>query len=185
MRQSYSVLEEIELGGKGNYRRAQADAALDRTQWDVRQRELEVVALVYQKFEAALSSRRKLELLHQTTRLNDQLADNARQLRNAGRLTGGDVLIAEAEAFDSRQAEVQAGYDQQIAQLELRALLGIADNVGLSPQGELDLPPVADPASEELVAAALEFQPELQAKAAAPRRPTRRRPWRAPTPGPM
>jgi cobalt-zinc-cadmium efflux system outer membrane protein len=95
------------------------------------------------------------------------LAADSRQLRDAGRLTGGDVLIAEAEASDARQAELQAGSDQQLAQLELRAVLGMSDNTELLPEGELNLPPVADPAGQELVATALENQPELQAKAAA------------------
>jgi cobalt-zinc-cadmium efflux system outer membrane protein len=168
MRQSYSILQEFETGGKGTYRRGAAAAGLDRAQWDLRQHELEVRSSVYAKFAALLNAARKLELAHETATLNSQFADNSRALLNAGKATGGDTLLAQEEAADSRQAEIAAETERSAAEIELRNLLGLADPGELRPEGEVTLPEDRGPIDLEAISAgASDNQPQVRAKAAA------------------
>ncbi len=168
IRQSYSVLQEIETGGKGTYRRGEAAAGVDRAQWELRQRELELRAAVYVKFAALLSTTRKLELARETTRLNSQFVDNIRSLLNAGKAAGGDLLIAQEDVSDARQAELAAAAERSVAEADLRLTLGLADPGELMPQGEIALPDAEGPIDfDALSAAAGDNQPEVRAKAAA------------------
>ncbi len=182
-RQSYTVLQEIELGHKGNFRRSQAQATIRRTSWEIAQKELDVRADVYRKYQALLMARGKLQLAQDASELNRQLAANARSLLDAGKVTGADLLVAQAEAGDSRQAELIGEVEVAAAEVDLRSSLGIAEGVQLVPQGGLNLPiemPIAVSAAninaniedrsasiELLVQSALQTLPEVQAKAAA------------------
>ena len=168
IRQSYSVLQEIETGGKGTYRRGEAAAGVDRAQWELRQRELELRAAVYVKFAALLSTKRKLELARETTRLNSQFVDDVRSLLNAGKAAGGDLLIAQEEVSGARQAELAAAAERSVAEADLRLTLGLADPGELMPQGDIALPDEQGPIDfDALSAAAGDSQPEVRAKAAA------------------
>ncbi len=133
IRQSYSLLQEVETGGKGQYRRGQALAGMDRVQWELRQRELELQSAVYLKFQALLNAARKIDLAHETTRLNVELAANARTLLNAGKVSGADLLIAEEEAIVTRQLEIAATGDRTVAELDLRPYWGWPTPVNCSP----------------------------------------------------
>ncbi|HEV2971362.1 MAG TPA: TolC family protein [Pirellulales bacterium] len=168
IRQSYSLLQEIETGGKGGFRRGQASAGVQRTGWELRGRELDLTADVYRKFQAVLLARQKLDLSRETVALNVQLAANAHSLLQAAKVSGADVVIAEQEALDSRQAEMVAESELRTARLELRSTLGIAEVVQLEPQGDLKLPQqAASPSLNTLVQAALATRPEIFAKTAA------------------
>ncbi len=168
IRQSYSLLQEFERGGKGNYRRGEAGAAFARSDFERRAKELALAADVYRRFEAVLVARQKLDLARETSRLNDQLAEDAGTLLQAAKATGADVLVARQEALDSHQLESVAEADLQLARLELRAALGIAEDVQLETQGELRLVERLERESPNtLVQTALANQPELAAKVAA------------------
>ncbi|HEV3415283.1 MAG TPA: TolC family protein [Pirellulales bacterium] len=168
IRQSYSLLQEIETGGKGGFRRGQANAGVQRTEWELRGRELDLAVDVYRKFQAVLLARQKLDLARETAALNIQLANNARPLLQAAKVTGADVVIAEQEALDSRQAEAIAESELRMARLELRSSLGIAEELQLEPSGGLRLPQQPASASlNTLVQAALATRPEIFAKTAA------------------
>jgi cobalt-zinc-cadmium efflux system outer membrane protein len=167
-RQSYTLLQEIETGGKGKFRRGGANAAVQRTGWELRTRELATAADVYRKFQAVLAARQKLDLVAETYRLNQQLAENAAALLQAGKVTGGDLVIARQEALDSRQAEAVAESELRLARLELQTTLGITEPVQLDPQGELRFSPPTDFAElNTFVQSALATQPEIFAKMSA------------------
>ena len=168
VRQSYSLLQEIETGGKGGFRRGAAQAGVQRTEWEVRQSELAIAADVFRKFQAILVARQRLELARETNRLNEQLATGAHALLQAGKVSGADLVIAEQEALDSRQAVLVAESNLRLAGIELRSVLGMADDVRLEPQGDLRLassPTATDVNS--LLRVALATQPEVFAKEAA------------------
>jgi cobalt-zinc-cadmium efflux system outer membrane protein len=167
IRQSYTVLQEFERGGKGGFRRGQANAAVQRTEWEQRAKELAVAADVYRRFQGVLFAREKLELARETGRLNQRLAQDARALLQAGKVTGSDLVIAEQEALDSRQAEAIGEAELRTARLELRSALGIADELQLEPQGDLHFPPQPTTSLNGLMQGALDAQPEVFAKAAA------------------
>lgn len=167
IRQSYSLLQEIERGGKGGFRRGQANAAVQRTEWEQRAKELAVAADVYRRFQGVLFAREKLDLARETGRLNQRLAQDARSLLQAGKVTGADLVIAEQEALDSRQAEAIGEAELRSARLELRSALGIADELQLEPQGDLHFPPQPTTSLNGLMQGALDAQPEVFAKAAA------------------
>jgi cobalt-zinc-cadmium efflux system outer membrane protein len=168
IRQSYSLLQEIETGGKGKFRRGGANAAVQRTGWELRARELATAADVYRRFQAVLAARQKLELLRETSRLNQQLAENAAALLQAGKVSGADLVIAQQEALDSRQAEAVAESELRLARLELQTALGISEPLQLEPQGELRLSPPTEYAElNSFVQAALAAQPEIFAKMSA------------------
>lgn len=168
IKQSYTVLQEIERGGKGNYRRGGANAAFARADWQRRSKELTLVGDVYRRFQAVLIARQKLELARETRRLNERLAEDARSLLQAAKATGADVLIAQQEALDARQSETVSESELQLARLELRSALGISEEVQLDPQGELRLPERSAADNPEiLVQGALANQPEIMANVAA------------------
>jgi outer membrane protein, heavy metal efflux system len=165
IRQSYTVLQEFERGGKGGFRRGQANAAVQRTEWEQRAKELAVAADVYRRFQGVLFAGGKLELTRETGRLNRQLAENARALLQAGKVSGADLVIAEQEALDSRQAEAIGESELRTARLELRTALGIADELQLEPQGDLHFPPQPPTSLNGLIQGAIAAQPEVFAKA--------------------
>ncbi len=186
IRQSYSALEEIELGHKGEYRRGVASAQARKTSWELAQQQLDVRADVYRKFQALRFARERLALASQTAGINRHWADNAPQLLNAGKLTPGDVIVSDAEAADSDQVVASVQLEISAAQADLKATLGLDDQTELVPQGEIDLPPVdvtglpqanlpagapsgLTPLNESaaLEQIALDALPELQAKTAA------------------
>jgi outer membrane protein, heavy metal efflux system len=167
IRQSYTVLQEFERGGKGGFRRGQANAAVQRTEWEQRARELAVAADVYRRFQGVLFAHGRLELTRETGRLNQKLAKNARTLLQAGKVSGADLIIAEQEALDSRKAEAIGEAELRTARLELRSVLGIADELQLEPQGDLHFPPQPSPSLNGLIQRALDAQPEVIAKGAA------------------
>jgi cobalt-zinc-cadmium efflux system outer membrane protein len=168
IRQSYSLLQEIETGGKGKFRRGQAGAAVQRTGWELRARELATAADVYRKFQAVLAARQKLQLASEASRMNRQFAENAAALLQAGKVTGGDLVLARQEALNSRQAEVVAQSELRVARLELQTALGITEPLDLEPQGDLQLSPPTDNADlNGVVQAALANQPDVFAKMAA------------------
>jgi outer membrane protein, heavy metal efflux system len=167
-KQSYSLLQEIETGGKGKFRRGEASAAVNRSGWELRARELATAADVYRKFQAILAARRKLQIATDARRMNQQFAENAAALLQAGKVSGGDLLLARHEALDSRQAEAVAQSELQLARLELQAALGVAEPLELEPQGDLRLASPTDYGDPNGVAqAALANQPEVFAKMAA------------------
>jgi cobalt-zinc-cadmium efflux system outer membrane protein len=85
----------------------------------------------------------------------------------AGKVTGSDLVIAEQEALDSRQAEAIAEAGLRTARLELRSALGMAEEVQLEPRGDLQLPRQFETGVNGLVQAALSTQPDVFAKQAA------------------
>ena len=168
IRQSYSLLQEIETDGKGKFRRGEASASVNRTGWELRARELATAADVYRKFQAVFAARQKLQLAAEASRMNQQFAENAAALLQAGKVSGGDLVLARHEALDSRQAEAVAQSELRLARIELQAALGITDLVELEPQGDLRLSPPTDYVDLNGVAqAALANQPEVFAKMAA------------------
>ncbi len=167
-KQSYSLLQEIETGGKGKFRRGEASAAVNRTGWELRARELATAADVYRKFQAVLAARQKLQLAAEASRMNQQFAENAGALLQAGKVSGGDLVLARHEALDSRQAEAVAQSELRLARLELQAALGIAEPLELEPQGDLQLSPPTEYADlNSTVQAAATNQPEIFAKMSA------------------
>ncbi len=168
IRQSYSLLQEIETGGKGKYRRGEASASVNRMGWELRARELATAADVYRKFQAVIAARQKLQLATEASRMNQQFAENAAALLQAGKVNGGDLVLARHEALDSRQAEAIAQSELRLARFELQAALGITDLVALEPQGDLRLSPPTDYVDLNGVAqSAMANQPEVFAKMAA------------------
>lgn len=167
IRQSYTILQEFERGGKAGFRSGAANAAVQRSQWQQRASELTVASEVYRRFQGVLYARGKLELTRQTSRLNSELAENAHALLQAGKVTGSDLVIAEQEALDSRQAEAIADAELRTARLELRSALGMAEDVQLEPRGDLQLPRQFETGVNGLVQAALSTQPDVFAKQAA------------------
>jgi outer membrane protein TolC len=167
-KQTYSLLQEIETGGKGKFRRGEASAAVNRTGWELRAREFATAADVYRKFQAVLAARQKLQLAAEASRMNQQFADNTRALLQAGKVSGGDLVLALHEALDSRQAEAVAQSELRLARIELRAALGITDLLELEPQGDLQLsPPTENADLNSAVQAASTNQPEIFAKMSA------------------
>jgi cobalt-zinc-cadmium efflux system outer membrane protein len=167
IRQSYTILQEFERGGKAGFRSGAANAGVQKSQWQQRASELAVAAEVYRRFEGVLFARGKLDLARQTSRLNSELAENAHALLQAGKVTGSDLVIAEQEALDSRQAEAIAEAELRTAHLELRSAVGMAEDVQLEPRGDLQLPRQLEIGVAGLVQAALSTQPDVFAKLAA------------------
>src|SRR2546423_1693802 len=63
---------DLEIRGQGQHRRAAAQAALSRTEWEVAFQEMTVGVRVARAFDALLYRREKLRLLDEIIRLQEQ-----------------------------------------------------------------------------------------------------------------
>ena len=89
----HTVTLQLELFGQGKHRRAAADAAVTRTEWEIATQELATATSVVRAYDTVLYREQKLRILDETVRLSDQLVEIGRQLADAQKLNTADLII--------------------------------------------------------------------------------------------
>jgi cobalt-zinc-cadmium efflux system outer membrane protein len=163
--QAYKVTLDVEVRQQRAHRKQAALAALTRTDWEIATQELAFAVNAIRAFDNFLYRQGKLAVTEEFLKLNQQGADQVKQLVDRGTLRAADLILARAEVSDI-QAQVGLNRTARIAARRdfLRALgSGEAD---VTPAGMLErsAPPAE---TEPLLEAALEHRPDLFARQAA------------------
>jgi cobalt-zinc-cadmium efflux system outer membrane protein len=152
---------ELEIRGQGRHRRAAAEAALSRTDWEIATQELLMAVRVVRAFNALLYRRDKLRLADQAVQLQEEAATLVGRQVEQGLRSRGDLYLARADVAEAHALRGPARTAFDLAANDLRRLLGAVDEP-LDVQGTLETA-VARPDPMVLEQAALQRRPELQA----------------------
>ncbi len=138
VKQVYGLTQEIELGGQGDFRRAQAQSGWSRSTWEVRQQEVALTVLVARRYQALIYAQRKLELGRAVYRLDELLITQTERLFQANQIPRGDVILTRLEAIDARRIDAANALAYRQAQHELRSALGVTAAVDFLPLEQLN-----------------------------------------------
>lgn len=160
------VLLEWEVMGQGRYRRAQAVAALSRTDAEIAYQEMSLAVRVVRAFNTSIYRRDKLRLAQEVLQLDEDTAKRVRRLMEHGRgVRPADLNTALTEAAAARALIGPARVTAIATGYDLNRLLGIV-NEPVEPEGMLP-PAPRGWQRDALVQAALEQRPDLRARQAA------------------
>ena len=160
--QAHKITLDVEVRGQRNFRQQAAYAALTRTEWDIATQELLVAVAVNRAYNTVLYRQRKLEVLEDTIKLNEQVVEQVKKLADLGRLRPADLIVAQTE-LDAASAQLGQGRTAiAFARADLRRQFGTLDD-SFTVKGDLDLP-LPTTAFEPLAQAALEKRPDLQSR---------------------
>jgi outer membrane protein TolC len=165
--QQHQVTLEVELRHQRCYREQAAFAALSRTDWEIAAQEMTFAINAVRAFDAVLYRQRKLAVAEEALRINQQGADQAKQLVERGSLKSGDLIVSRAEVSDVRS---QLGLNRTAlisARRDYYRALGISDG-SAEPTGEMERPVLVKP-TDFWLSTANELRPELFARGAAVR----------------
>jgi outer membrane protein TolC len=153
---------DLEIRGQGKHRRAAAQAVVTRTEWDIATQELLVSVAANRAFNSVVYRRRKLDVLEDTVKFNEDVVAQVKKLADLGRLRSADLIVARTELDAARAALGQGKTALAFARSDLRRQFGTLDD-SFDVKGELDLPvPTTD--FEAYAKAALEERPDLQSR---------------------
>ena len=130
---------DVEVRGQGTYRRAAADAVLTRTEWEIAAQELIVSVAATRAFNSVVYRQRKLEVLEDTVKYNEQVVDQVKKLVDLNRLRPADLIVARTELDTARAAMGQGKTALALARADLRRQFGTF-NDSFEVKGDLDLP---------------------------------------------
>ena len=150
---------DLELRHQGKYRRAMAQAALTRTQWEIAAQELLTSIQVIRAFNTLVYRQGKYRLLEEGAQLTDQVVGFTKQLVEQGTLGSADLLLANADVVETRNGLAAARSVLVVAENDLRRALGMIDE-SFAVDGTLEKAYVPPPVSI-LVQAGLERRPDL------------------------
>jgi outer membrane protein, heavy metal efflux system len=150
---------DLELRHQGHYRRAMAQAALTRTQWEIAAQELLTSIQVIRAFNTLVYRQGKYRLLEEGAQLTDQVVEFTKQLVEQGTLSSADLLLANADVVETRNGLAAARSALVVAENDLRRALGMIDE-SFTVVGTLEKV-YAPPPADLLVQAGLERRPDL------------------------
>lgn len=160
--QAHKITLDVEVRGQRTFRQQAAYATLTRTEWDIATQELLVAVAANRAYNTVLYRQRKLEVLEDTIKLNEQVVEQVKKLADLGRLRPADLIVAQTE-LDAASAQIGQGRSAiAFARADLRRQFGTLDD-SFTVKGELDLP-LPTTAFEPLAEAALEKRPDLQSR---------------------
>ncbi len=152
---------DLELNHQGRYRRAMAQSALTRTEWEIAAQELLTSIQVTRAFNTLLYREGKYRVLEEGAEFTEQVADLTKQLVDQGTLRSADLLLARADVTESRNSLGPGRSLVIVAQNDLRRALGmISESFELEGTLEKGFVP---PSANFLVQAGLERRPDLHA----------------------
>jgi outer membrane protein TolC len=152
---------DLELRHQGRYRRAMAQAALTRTEWEIAAQELLTSIQVTRAFNTLIYRWEKYRLMEEGLQLTEQIADFTKRLVDQGALRSADLLLAQADVVEAQNLLGPSRSVAVVAENDLRRALGMIDE-SFQPEGTLEKGYVAPP-MEILIQAGLERRPDLHA----------------------
>src|SRR5262245_36994463 len=96
---------DVELRGQGTHRRAAAGAVVTRTEWEIAVQEVTVAVAAVRAFNTVVYRRRKLEVLEDTVRFTEDVANLVKKLVDLGRMRPADLIIIRTE-LDAAHAQL-------------------------------------------------------------------------------
>jgi outer membrane protein TolC len=163
--QQHQITLELELRNQRCYREQAAFAALSRADWEIAAQEVTFAISTVRSFDAVIYRQRKLAVTEEALRINQQGADQAKQLVERGTLKSGDLIVSRAEVSDIRS---QLGIDRTAlisARRDYFRALGISEG-NAEPTGTMERS-VPIRSTDFWLSAANELRPDLFARRAA------------------
>ncbi|HEY7312623.1 MAG TPA: TolC family protein [Gemmataceae bacterium] len=155
----HTTRQDIELFGQGKYRRAMAQAALTRTEWEIAAQELLTAIQMVRAFDTVLYRQDKLRVQEELLSLQEDVMKKVEPLVQQGHLPRTELMLARADLIDARTALGPARNQLVVAWNDLRRLLGMVDE-HCSLQGSLEAA-FPDLGKVDLVAEAEKRRPDL------------------------
>jgi cobalt-zinc-cadmium efflux system outer membrane protein len=152
---------DLEMRHQGLHRRAAAEAALSRTDWEIATQETLMAIRVIRAFNVLLYRREKLRLANEAVQLQEQAVKQVGLLVEQGRLGRSDLPLARADVAEGHALRGLARTNVEQAANDLRRLLGDVE-LSFEVTGSLETKCPHDDAAT-LTQAALEARPELHA----------------------
>ena len=118
---------DIEHRGQGKHRRAMAQAALTRTEWEIANQEVLVGIQVVRAFDTVLYRQEKLRVQEELMHLQEQVMEKVEPLVQQGHLPRTELMLAKADLVDARTALGPARSQLVVAWNDLRRLMGMVD----------------------------------------------------------
>lgn len=156
--------QEVEWAGQRGLRIRAASHGVSRAESAVRDAARRTLADASTAFYAALSAQRRLEVVRELSRLNDQLLGATRIQAREGEISAMEANLAEIEAGRARAQVLAARREATSAILELQRLTGLPPDQMLHLQDSV--PPAPDAAAldpDSLIALALARRPDYAA----------------------
>jgi cobalt-zinc-cadmium efflux system outer membrane protein len=135
----HKFLIDIECRGQPKHRRAGAQAALSRTDWEIANQEVALSVRVIRAYNAVLYRQEKMSLIEQTIRINKEASKHVKAYVKEGAMRPADEIVIEAEVKD---AQAQRGQGQAFlvaAWQDLYRSLGLVGEE-FQAQGALEAP---------------------------------------------
>ncbi len=152
---------DLELRRQGRYRRAMAQAALTRTEWEIAAQELLTAILVTRAYNTVLYRQAKYLILEEGAKFTEEIFQFTKQLVEQGTLKSADLLLARADVVESRNLLGPGLSVAIVAQNDLRRALGlISESFELDGTLEKGFTP---PPVDLLIQAGQERRPDLHA----------------------
>lgn len=124
-----TLAQEIEVFGQGRIRRAAADAALSRVEWEIAAQEQQVAVCTIRAFHAYLYRHEKMRVLDETIQLQEQTTQKVKRLADQGKLKVADFMLARSDELEAR-AQRGARQTQAVAAWhDLRRVLGVQHEI--------------------------------------------------------
>jgi cobalt-zinc-cadmium efflux system outer membrane protein len=161
-----TLSQEFDLAGQRGQRIAAARGGREKALQDIRDRSRLITAEVKDSFAKALAMKRKITLVEETVRLQEELVNSAKIKFHAGEISALEQNLADVELGKARRERFLVERERREALSSLQALLGIPYNAGLTVEGELprEAPPIPD--KEKLREITAVQRPDVQSAAA-------------------
>jgi outer membrane protein TolC len=153
---------DLELRGQGKHRRAAANAAVTRTEWEIATQEIAVAILSIRSFWTQLYREEKLKVLDETIRLNEETVKQVNRLVELGRAKTSDLVLMRTEVDAARAMRGQGTSALAVAKSDLRRNLGSLDQ-DVPIRGSLEIP-IPENNDESFEKIALRTRPDLHAR---------------------
>lgn len=118
---------DVELRGQGRHRRAMAQAALSRTEWEIAAQEVLIATQMVRAFDTVLYRQEKLRIQEELLRLQEQVVEKVEPLVQQGHLSRTELMLARADLMDAQTALGPARNQLVVAYNDLRRQLGVVE----------------------------------------------------------
>lgn len=155
--------QEFEIAGQRKLRVNAAEKSLSKTGFEIKDRERELTYAIKDAFAKALTAKRRVELVKEVVKLQEELLGFTIIKYQAGDVSGLEVNLAEVELSKAKRDLLSAEKESKEALLALQGLMGARPDTALNLEGELAPDTLSLPARERLQMLAASQRPDIKA----------------------
>jgi len=161
-----SLSQEFEIAGQRGLRVDAARNGMEKVSQDIRDRQRILMAEVKDSFAKALATKRKVRLVEEVVRLQQELVSSAAIKFHAGEISQLEQNLADVELGKARRDRLLAEKERRETLLDLQMLLGLTPKPDFSVEGELPTEAAPIPDKEKLRELTASQRPDVLSTAA-------------------